>query len=375
MVIKKLREKNDTVDILELRKLPYLLAPLQVLSPRIHKIFRYALLHREETCIVFDELVHPSVFIAAAFLKKTGARIYLLVHHLKSKEQIGCMYRLLARFFEKVLVNSVDMIIANSNITALTVKKLLRHPSQIEICPPGGDTLIQETSSPTGTKIKSKNKEKRDIFLKKQSEGCVRFLSVGNVIPRKGYLNLLKFLSNISDLNDMNWHFTIAGDDHVQESYTRILKKFIQRSSLQKNITFTGIVGKEELITLYQKSDVFLFPSEYEGYGISLAEALSFGLPYIAMECGAISEITGNEIVGSTSLPEGVKRTKGGFLINPNNQYRLIDVLKKIITDENLRKKLSEEARILFASLNTWNDTCECFYRTIHSSAQYNGIQ
>lgn len=52
--------------------------------------------------------------------------------------------------------------------------------------------------------------------------------------------------------------------------------------------------GDAELAACYQGASVFLFPSLYEGFGWPLLEAMSFGLPVIASDCGSIPEVVGN---------------------------------------------------------------------------------
>jgi glycosyltransferase involved in cell wall biosynthesis len=59
------------------------------------------------------------------------------------------------------------------------------------------------------------------------------------------------------------------------------------------NFRHHGVVSEEEKATLYNRSKVFIFPSLYEGFGIAVAEALSYGLPVVAWDLPVYKEIWG----------------------------------------------------------------------------------
>jgi glycosyltransferase involved in cell wall biosynthesis len=63
---------------------------------------------------------------------------------------------------------------------------------------------------------------------------------------------------------------------------------------LPHGVQFVGPVGPETLRELYRESDVFVFPSFFEGFGLVILEAMACGLPVIATECSAAPDILTN---------------------------------------------------------------------------------
>ncbi len=342
-VISFLQKNGDRVDILELKKPPYFLAPFSIFSRKLSRILSGFSQH---DCIVIDELVCPSVFLHLLFRRSTYTRIVTLVHHLRSNEQVGTVSRRMALLFEKVLLNHSDSIIVNSSTTRETVEKLLHKEKPISVCPPGKDTL-----------------QNGGVPQRKNAQHPVCILMVGNLIPRKGHRALIEALIYLKDLK---WTLQIAGDNSIIPAYTRKLEKLISTYSMESRIHLLGVLDDAALLALYRSSDLFVFPSEYEGFGIALAEALHFQLPYVAFsKSGATWEIVGKEEI---KTKESIKRRRGGFLIDPEKHADFSTALRMLITDQHLRKTLSREASLLAKKLPSWHDTGKLFHEALHKT-------
>ena len=96
------------------------------------------------------------------------------------------------------------------------------------------------------------------------------------------------------------------------------------------NIHFLGRVVPPELYKVYRMGDVFATASEVETQGIVLIEAAATGLPLIAVDAGAVSEICVNG--------------ENGFLCQPGNIDEMAEALRKILSDEGLRAKFAEKS-------------------------------
>ena len=108
-----------------------------------------------------------------------------------------------------------------------------------------------------------------------------KLLSVGGISPRKNYGLVLDALALLHAQH--NWIWTIAGrlDD---KSETERLQKKTQDLGLSEQVHWLGSVSDPHLVTLYHESDILLYPSHYEGYGMALDEALAYGLPVLASD-------------------------------------------------------------------------------------------
>jgi glycosyltransferase involved in cell wall biosynthesis len=98
---------------------------------------------------------------------------------------------------------------------------------------------------------------------------------------------------------------------------------------------------------LYDASDVFVLPSEHEGYGMALAEALARGLPVIATATGGAVELIGR---GDQAA---------GILVEAGNRQQLERALSRLIGDRQERQRLAAAAKRRRDQMPTWDDTCE----------------
>ena len=100
----------------------------------------------------------------------------------------------------------------------------------------------------------------------------------------------------------------------------------VQDSIYVNDIVFLDFVTEEDLVTLYNYSKVFLYPSLYEGFGLP---------PLEAMSCGT-AVITSN----ITSIPEIVE--DAGMLIDPCDDEQLKSALLLMLSDEKIRSDYIE---------------------------------
>ncbi len=105
------------------------------------------------------------------------------------------------------------------------------------------------------------------------------------------------------------------------------LEPLIRSRGLEGKVVLTGPLTEEEKLLLYNLADVYVFPSLYEGFGLSPLEAMACGTPVICSD--------------RSSLPEVVGR--GGLLIEPS-PTRLASAIVSVLSDEQLRRDLSRAA-------------------------------
>jgi len=115
---------------------------------------------------------------------------------------------------------------------------------------------------------------------RQQEDPSIYLLFVGRLIKHKNCDFLIEIMDRARSLGK-NWKMTIIGIGPMEYN----LRKSVTDKNLAKYISFKSNVPKIELMEEYSTSDVFVFPSQREGYGISVAEAISQDLPVIVYNC------------------------------------------------------------------------------------------
>jgi glycosyltransferase involved in cell wall biosynthesis len=127
--------------------------------------------------------------------------------------------------------------------------------------------------------------------------------------------------------------------------YNQILN--INPSLSKKN--FIGEKSNKRVIKLLYKSDIFIFASGAEAFGVTLVEAMAIGIPIVCSN--------------QSSLPEILKN--GGLYFDPENPTELSSQINILIKDYSLRKKLSIRAKKL-SEKYTWRKHMNKFYSTLN---------
>ena len=82
--------------------------------------------------------------------------------------------------------------------------------------------------------------------------------------------------------------FVVVGDGPERKN----LEFRIQNLGLPRYVQVVGPVPQRDIVPYFRAADIFLLPSEEEGFPHVLLEAMAAGLPYVASDVGGVSEIT-----------------------------------------------------------------------------------
>ncbi len=180
-------------------------------------------------------------------------------------------------------------------------------------------------------------------------DGVVRLLSIGSVLPVKGYDVLI---AAAAMLDETPWRLTIAGDRTRDPATAARLDADIKAYGLGNRVAVLGAVAPERVIELYLTSDIFVLASRFEGYGMALSEAIAHGLPVVSTMAGAIP----------STVPAGT-----GLLVPPDDAAALARALRRLIGDPTERQRLASNARAAAARLPTWQDSARLFASAIET--------
>ena len=247
---------------------------------------------KSDNILIFDGLVleglHKSMNIFDNF------KIIALIHHPLYLEFNG---KKSEEFFKRAIkiYKKIDYFIVTSHNT----KKLLSETfkiksSKISIVEPGIEKFKK---------------------FKKIPSAKLNLLTCGSIIERKKYDYLIKEIKNIENIQ-----VNIVGDVSRESKYTNKIKKLISNNKLKNKVILHGKISQLKLENLYSNSDFYISTSEYEGFGMSLANAVLSKLPIISYKTSTILKTIG----------------KSGVLYFDNHKK---DTLKKLINENCFNKK------------------------------------
>jgi len=323
-LVKHLRRCGDEVRIVSLpwRSYPALLA--QNRSPVLRNLARTA----DLDLLIQDELNHPSLFLVNPCLKKRiGCPVVCIVHHLRCREPHSALLRSVYCRVERRYLRTVDAFVFNSAATRDSVAGLIGTLPASLIATPGGDRFAGIESE-------------KEIVDRAMVDGPLRLLFVGNLIPRKGLLELLDALAAV---RDAPWRLDVVGALDVQRAYAARIRRRIAASGLAAKVRLHGVASDKELEGLLRSSHLLTMPFAYEGFGIVFLEAMAFGVPSLFLRKGGAAEV--------------VRDGKEGYGFENGRHREVADRLQRLIHDRHELVRLSLHARRRFESFPGWDST------------------
>ena len=148
--------------------------------------------------------------------------------------------------------------------------------------------------------------------------------SISRLIEQKGlHFGLEAFAQVYKQIPDA--HYVIAGDGVLRQE----LAEQANRLGLYESVHFLGWQDRAD--ELYDGFDVFLMPSLWEGFGLTLLEAMSHHLPIVTTNVSAMPEIV---VEGET-----------GYLVNPADSQALVEPLIRLLRDRDLSDRMGKAGR------------------------------
>jgi glycosyltransferase involved in cell wall biosynthesis len=161
-------------------------------------------------------------------------------------------------------------------------------------------------------------------------------LNVGSNHIRKNVSTILEVVAVLKN-RGVPVHFWKAGTDFNAEQ-----KQFIQTHQLQQHVSYLGQPDDRDLVRLYNAADVLVAPSLYEGFGLTVLEAMACGTPVIAANVTSFPEVVGD----------------AGILVNPTDVEAIANAIQQLQTDSSCSERLIKKG-IERAEQFTWKKTGE----------------
>lgn len=264
-------------------------------------------LFRKACVLKADSMGEMSGEFFAAGLARIGLRLSLHV------------FRLFLWLRDNILKRA-DAFVA---ISSAVVRELMTHgvdPALIVRIPNSVDTHRFFPVSP----------QHRDILRQKFGVplGDKIVIYTGRLVSYKGLPLLLRVLRDIQ-VNHSHVRLLLVGSGGLDiHNCEADLKAYVHANGLQASVHFKGSV--HNVYDYLQLSDIFVFPTEKEAFGISLIEAMACGLAVISTPVGGVKDI--------------LQHRQNGLVVQPGDFQQLRDGLDLLITDASLSTCLGQAA-------------------------------
>lgn len=160
-----------------------------------------------------------------------------------------------------------------------------------------------------------------NCIVRKQKSTPI-IISVGRLHKQKNYSTALNAISKIKNLDFEYW---IAGVGVLETK----LKEQVNELGLSKKVKFLGYIS--DIPALLKKSDIFLIPSKWEGFGLAAVEAMNASLPCVVGNVPGLGDLIN-------------KDGEDAFLVAPSNENIIAQRLAQLIENKEFRNQMGKKA-------------------------------
>nr|WP_268820253.1 glycosyltransferase family 1 protein [Paraglaciecola sp. G1-23] len=169
---------------------------------------------------------------------------------------------------------------------------------------------------------------------------------VGTIQPRKNVEYIVQSFAKVKDNIPHDLILAGAPGDSIAA-----VNKLISDLKIQDRVTLTGYISDERRHLLYKHADMFVYPSKYEGFGLVLLEAMSYGIPVITASNSSLMEAAGD----------------AALYCDGTTTSSLVEAINQLSSNDKLRNKLIENGYQQIKKF-TWK-TCAVQMLTIYELA------
>ncbi len=282
--------------------------------------------HRCEpgSAVIVDSLCLAGAVPSAAELARRGCHCVALVHHPASME---FEHQALLETERRALADMKCCIVTSTWTGELLQERFGVSRDRIVVAEPG---VLR-----------------RMAFAASGVDRPTRLISVGTVSVRKDYPTLVRAVTRLQDLD---WQLDCFGSLEREPDAAQAVLTLVADGTLEDRVTFHGEADADVLEAAYLRSHLFVMSSRFEGFGMVLTEALSYGLPIVATDAGPTSDV----------VPPGC-----GVVVPPAYPAELALALRRVMSDETTYRSMKRAARETAGRLAGWDTTVRTIARAI----------
>jgi glycosyltransferase involved in cell wall biosynthesis len=247
------------------------------------------------------------------------------------------MSRMYLKLMNKMVIKKSKIILTPSEFSKNELMKYYgADKNKITVTPLGFDADTYRLNAPNMEKLKKFNITKKFV------------LSVGRLENKKNTANIIRAYDLARKQCDCQ--LVLVGQPGVGYVET---EQAINESPNKADIILTGWAEKEDIAALMNATEVFVFPSRYEGFGIPVLEAMASGCPVIASVGNSLAEVGG----------------EAAAYVSPDNLKELASSMVNILNDASLRQKMKEKG-LARAREFSWQKTAEMTWEALRQTAK-----
>jgi glycosyltransferase involved in cell wall biosynthesis len=328
----------DGVDVVHVPAGPAEPVPKDALLPYM-KEFSRALVHRWQGSGWVPEIVHAHFWMsglasvwAARELSRFGARppVVLTYHALgsvKRRYQGPADTSPPARVdYERALGRTVDRVVAQCADEVAELVRLGVPPERTTVIPSGVDLTRFTPEGPRAEPV----------------PGRWRVLSVGRMVERKGFADLVQAMPLVPDAECV----VVGGPPAAglaTDPVARRLRELADAWQVGDRVRLVGAVPREEMATWYRSADVVVCAPWYEPFGLTPLEAMACGVPVVASAVGGLTDTVVDQVTG--------------VLVRPRDPRALGAAVRRLLADPARRTVYSAAALERARAAYSWQGT------------------
>lgn len=158
-------------------------------------------------------------------------------------------------------------------------------------------------------------------------------LTAGRLVPWKGFRMLIKLMPQLLQVNQF-FRLVIVGDGPDMS----MLQSVVRNLGLERKVYIVGRQPSAEMTWYLAAADMFVLNTGYEGFSHQVLEAMSAGVPVITTSVGGNREI--------------IVQGQNGFLVRYNDEFNLVEAIKTLWRQTELRERLVANGRLTVAAFS-----------------------
>jgi glycosyltransferase involved in cell wall biosynthesis len=249
------------------------------------------------------DLIHVPHFVVP--FNRRGCKVVCTIQDVTpvvAAGSLGYLKEKYLRFRIGWSIRKADHVIFTSENTLRDVRRLFGLPRQYSVIPLAMDTPVPETEIP------------------RLGHPFPYYFTVGRRRKTKNTEGILRAFAKAAPHTQC--HLVFGGKEDIHDARWKALAESL---GIAERVHFTGFLTRERLAAYYREAVCLLFPSLYEGFGLPILEAMSYGCPVVTSNCASMPEVAGG----------------AALLVDPADTAGMARELLRLETETGLRADLT----------------------------------